>query len=96
MSFQSTSKLNENLQQIKAEIYKYANLSRGEIFNQALNKRLKYTLLRYNDKIDQLSGYLLNQEAMRVLKAITKIQKIEDKKVIYENMKGAEDAQHSE
>lgn len=91
MNFLYNSKLDENIKTIQNELCEYSNLDRTEIFNQAINKLLMHTLRKYNNKIDDLSGYLLNQEGMRVLKAITKIQKHADKKVIYENMKGNTD-----
>ena len=83
------------LKKIELEINKYSEMNQTEIFNQSVNRLLKYTLHKYNNSIDQLSDYLLNQEGMRVLKAITKTQKFSDKKIIRENMKGEEDDKYS-
>jgi DNA integrity scanning protein DisA with diadenylate cyclase activity len=89
------SNLKVNIEKIKNEMNKYSGLTRTEIFDHSINRLLKYTLKKYNNNIENLSEYLLNQEGMRVLKAITKIQKSNDKKVIQENMKGEVNGQHN-
>ena len=95
MNSQLICNLTQNLETIKSEIDKYSDMTRTEIFNQSINRLLKHTLQRYSNTIEQLSGYLLNQEGMRILKAITKIQKLDDKKIIYENMKGEINGEHN-
>lgn len=83
----SENKLSKNLAAIMAELKEYNTMTKTDIFNEAINSRLKDTLYKYNNNIDQLSDFLVKQEGMRVLKTITKIQKADDKKIIYENMK---------
>ena len=85
----SNDNLKNNLSIIRAELSKYDEMTRKEFFNEAINNRLKNTLYIYNIETDKLSDFLIQQHGMRVLKAITKIQKADDKKVIYDNMKGA-------
>ena len=89
MNLISSDNLKNNLSIIRAELSKYDKMTRKEFFNQAINNRLKNTLYIYNIETDKLSDFLIQQQGMRVLKAITKIQKADDKKVIYNNMKGA-------
>jgi len=96
MNFQYKHNLATNLKTVEEEINKYSELTQTEIFNQSINRLLKRTLHKYNNNIDQLSGYLLNQEGIRILKAITKIQKFDNKKVIKENMRRDANDQHSE
>lgn len=88
MSLMLDKKLNDNLEAIKEEIYRYKEGSRVDFFNDCINRKLKATLIRYNEETDQLSSFLMEKASMRVLKAITKINKQADKEVIYENMKG--------
>lgn len=88
MNSQYNSNLPATLKKITEEMNKYSKMTQVELFNQSINKLLTQTLKKYNNNIDLLSEYILNKEGMRVLKAITKIQKNNDKKIIYENMKG--------
>lgn len=88
MNSQYNSNLRSTLKKIAEEMNKYSKMTQVELFNQSINKLLTQTLKKYNNNIDLLSEYVLNKEGMRVLKAITKIQKNNDKKIIYENMKG--------
>lgn len=83
--------LKNNLAKIKAELALYDEFTRLELFNHCINQRLLHTLELYNVKTDQLSDFILGQQGIRVLKAITKLQKFSDRKVIYENMKGESD-----
>jgi len=83
--------LKNNLAKIKAELALYDEFTRPELFNHCINQRLMHTLELYNVKTDQLSDFLIRQQGIRVLKAITKLQKFNDRKVIYENMKGESD-----
>lgn len=91
MNLISNDNLKNNLAKIKAELALYDEFTRIELFNQCINQRLIHTLELYNVKTDQLSDFLLGQHGIRVLKAITKLQKFSDRKVIYENMKGESD-----
>jgi len=70
---------------------RYKLVARVYFFNQCINEKLKNILYKYNIETDKLSDFLLRQSGTRVLKAIAKIKKFDDRKVIYENMKGDED-----
>ena len=43
---------------------KYSGMTQTEIFNQSINRHLTHTLIRYNNAVDNMSGYLLKQEGM--------------------------------
>lgn len=96
MSLMSEHNLTRNLALIKTEMNKYTGMSHIDLFNYSINRRLMYTLQRYDANIDQLSDFILNQAGMRVLKAITKIQKFDDRKVIHDNMKEDINDEHSD
>lgn len=71
---------------IESELNKYNYLTRVELFNLCINNRLAATLKKYNQDIDTTSEYLLRQSSVRVLKALTKIKKVDDKDVINQYM----------
>lgn len=91
MSLQSENSFSKNLSLIKEALNQYNGMTHVEFFNYMLNQRLKSTLYLYNKDTDHISDFLLNQGGLRVLKAVTKIQKLEDRKIIYENMEGDAD-----
>ena len=95
MNFQYKHNLTSNLELIAKEMDKYSGMTQTEIFNQSINRHLTHTLIKYNSAVDNMSGYLLKQEGMRVLKAITKMQKFADKKIIKENLEENNDEKHS-
>lgn len=72
------------LQLIEKELNTYRDLTKVEIFNVCINNRLVSTLRKYNEEIDTTSEYLLRQSSVRVLKALTKIKKVNDKDIISE------------
>lgn len=78
------------LRTIEVELSTYKDLSKVEIFNTCINNRLAATLLKYNEQIDSTSEYLLRQSSVRVLKALTKIKKVDDKDIINQYMEDSE------
>lgn len=78
------------LKTIEVELNTYKDLSKVEIFNTYINNRLAATLLKYNEQIDSTSEYLLRQSSVRVLKALTKIKKVDDKDIINQYMEDSE------
>lgn len=78
------------LQTIETELCKYKDLSRVEVFNMCINNRLADTLVKYNEHIDSNSEYLLRQSSVRVLKALTKLKKVDDKEIINQYMEDTE------
>lgn len=79
------------LKDIEVELSTYKDLSKVEIFNVCINKRLADTLAKYNEQIDFTSEYLLRQSSVRVLKALTKIKKVDDKDIINQYMEDSYD-----
>ena len=81
---------NPYINEIDSELNQYYNMSRTDVFNMCINNKLAATLRRYNAEIDFNSEYLVRQESVRVLKALTKIHKSEDKEIIKQNMEDVE------
>lgn len=77
---------NPHLIEIESELNRYYKIPRVEVFNICINNRLASTLRRYNAEIDATSDFLIKQESVRVLKALTKIKKNEDREIIKQNM----------
>lgn len=78
------------LSNIEDELSQYKDLTKVEIFNVCINNRLAATLVKYNEQIDSSSEYLLRQSSVRVLKALTKIKKNDDKDIINQYMEDSE------
>lgn len=78
------------LKQIEVELSTYKDLTKFEIFNACINKRLADALVNYNEQIDYTSEYLLRQSSVRVLKALTKMKKVDDKDIINSYMEDGE------
>lgn len=83
----SSDKLCQNLKEIISDIDRYKDISRIDLINSCINKKLNLTLEEYQSDIDNTSEYLLKQNGTRVIKAITKIQKNNDKAVIESKLK---------
>ena len=86
MSLQNNESLKSILTDINTNLNKYADYRRPELFKQFIHERLTDTLKMYNHQLDVTSDFLLHQEGDRVLKALTKMKKQEDKDVIAQNM----------
>ena len=71
--------LNEIIKSINDDLDKYKDLTHEQIFTTCIETKLRNTLLNYNYDIDLNSKFLLTRQAEKVLKAITKIQKEQDK-----------------
>ena len=74
--------LKEILDEIEQELNRYKDVSRTELFNQCIDERLKAVLLQYNEEADVTSNYLIRRGSARVLKALTRMQKQDDKDVL--------------
>ena len=75
------------IDKIDEEINKYANFSRIELFEYCIQELLKEKLRLYSDEIDNTVQFLESRGSARVLKALAKIQKKEDKEIIEANLK---------
>lgn len=78
--------LKERLKISYDETMQYANKTQSELLDMFIEEKLQNTLIKYDLELDQLSTYLGNQKGVRVLKALVKIRKQEDKKIIEQNM----------
>lgn len=72
----------ESLQMVKDELNRYLTISRDDLFTQCINERLKATLLEYGEHVENDSNFLMKQSEIRVFKAITRMQREEDKETI--------------
>ena len=70
--------LKENIVAIKADLEKYVGVDRSQLYTDFLSYKLKATLEKYNETIEFSSSVLAKAASIRVMKALTKIQKKED------------------
>lgn len=87
MNFQeikTLDNLSQNILSITEDLNKYKDLSRSKLFTQCINEKLKAAVMKYNYQLDLDNEYLLRKRITDVLKAITKQQKTEDKKILDE------------
>ena len=71
--------LSENIIKIKEDLDKYKDLSRSEFYTKCINEKLKSALHTYQIDLQESEEYLIRRRSTDVLKAITKIQKEQDK-----------------
>lgn len=90
MNLKDPNMLRENIKEIISDLDRYADKNRDELYTEFINYKLTNTLKHYNDEIEYNSDRLIKSESVRVLKAITKIQKrqdVENIKIEIENAK---------
>lgn len=75
------------LKVIKEDLSRYTALTRAELLKNCINNKLAYTLQRYDDEINMNVDYLSTKNSVRVLKALSKIQKRNDVKNIQAALK---------
>lgn len=75
------------LNSIELELNKYKDMDRNTLFNYCIDRRLQATLLNYNEELEDTTGFLLRKAGWRVLKALTRIQKNDDKDEIKKHLK---------
>jgi hypothetical protein len=71
--------LHDTIMKITEELNRYKDLTPNQLFTQCINEKLKCTLLKYKVELQQSEEYLIKRKTCDVLKAITKIQKKQDK-----------------
>ena len=81
----------DNVEEINNLLDTYANISREDLFEDCIHKKLQTVLKEYCKELDWTSKYLVKQESMRVLKTLTRLQREEDKDVILQNTKESEE-----
>ncbi len=74
--------LKNNIHAITAEISKYKDMSRAELYTKCVDEKLKATLSQYINVLNLTEQELRDKSSIRVLKAATKLQKQTDKEAI--------------
>ena len=74
--------LEAKIKHIKQDISKYENINRADLLTKCIDDKLRATLKKYNLDMELNSDYLLKREGTRVLKALTKLQKKDDKEAL--------------
>lgn len=86
MSSTEISMFKAELLRIEMELDKYADLSRAELLTYCIKEKLNSTLRKYNEEMQGKMDVLSRAGNIRVLKAISKIQKNNDKKAIQDQI----------
>ena len=73
--------LKRNLESIEKDLLKYKEYNRESLLKLFIDEKLKWALKIYNAEVERNSNYLLSKNGIRVLKALTKLQKKQDKAV---------------
>lgn len=63
---------------------RYADKSPQDLLQMCINEKLAETLRKYNEEIEAGTTFLLSRDSTKVLKALTKIQKRQDKEILEE------------
>lgn len=71
--------LKTNIKYILKDIHAYDGYTKAKLFQECIRNKLKATIIRYDEEIEDSTDYLLTRSSAKVLKAITKIQKADDK-----------------
>ena len=72
------------LKAIDDDFIYYEKKKRVDVLTSSINYKLKTTLLKYDEEVDDCSNFLTTAGEVRVMKAITKIQKKYDKENLEE------------
>lgn len=90
--------LKENIEIILRNNLKYDGYTRARLLQECIHNKLKATVLKYNEEIEDNADYLLTRSSTKVLKALTKIQKADDKKTLkaLANIENAEELENTE
>ena len=76
------SKVINSLNEIYKELSEYNKYSHDALLTKFINDRLSESLNQYNIELEKNITFLSNQAGMKVLKAISKKHKQEDKAII--------------
>ena len=80
--------LKDRIIEISDDLDRYKDITRARLFTRCVDNKLKNTLQNYISDLDLTSDELMRKASFRVMKAITKIQKNDDKNAIKEQIKG--------
>ena len=67
---------------LQQELSNAEKINRDDILTEAINVRLHKLVLRYHEEVDMTSEYLLKKASAKVLKELTRINKLDDREVI--------------
>lgn len=70
------------LNEIMQELALYKDIPPEELLTDCIRRKLQSTVLKYNKTLDMSSNYLTTRACEKVLKALTKIRKKDDKKAL--------------
>lgn len=82
MILEENNTFTKALEEAEKNIRTYIYCNRIDLFNQSIQERLKNNLKDYNEEMDWKISQLNNRGNVTVLKALTKLQKKEDKQAI--------------
>lgn len=71
-----------NVLSIIENFKKYYKLSKDTIYTNCIDKKLNLTVLKYNNELALNSRYIEGRSDKKVLKALTKLQKNQDKEAL--------------
>lgn len=80
--------LKDRIIEVAADLDRYKDIPRDRLFTQCIDEKLKHTLKTYISDLDLTSDELMKKAGFRVMKALTKIQKNDDKNAIKEQIEG--------
>lgn len=87
----SIKSIKERLINMRQELDECSSITPQELYENCINERLKQTILKYNDELDLDSRFLLQKAAVRVMKAITVMQKNNDVEILKANQETVEE-----
>lgn len=76
------NKFKDTLNEIIQELALYKNVSPEEMLTECIRQKLQNTVLKYDKTLDMSSNYLTTRACEKVLKALTKIRKKDDKEAL--------------
>ena len=92
-STEINNSFSRNLHKIDKKLKECFATDRHKLFKECINHKLVETLKTYNEEVDVNSSFLIEQSTIRVLKALTKLQKKDDKAVLEELANEAKEGQ---
>ena len=76
------SNFKNNVLSIIEDFKKYYKISKDTIYTECIEKKLNLTVLKYNKELALNSRYIERRSDKKVLKALTKLQKNQDREVL--------------
>lgn len=80
----------QNLEKILEELNTFRRKSRAQILSNCVKEKLDLTVQKYNSKVSWNAEYLATRDSSKVLKALTKLQKKDDRDALDSMIEGEE------